>query len=114
MPGGHAQFRMRKAVAAIVMASTLFPIVPAIAQAPRPAGVPAAAAPKRDTHATHGIVKSIDRTLLVVSRSRHRGDITFTLSEATRTEGTIAVGATVSVRYREDGKRHLALAVTVH
>jgi hypothetical protein len=64
-------------------------------------------------HATRGVVKSINPATLVVSRPRNRGDITFTLSSSTHREGTIVVGATVSVRYRDEGKVHLATAVAL-
>ena len=64
-------------------------------------------------HATQGTVKSIDDTTLVVSRPHERGDITFTLSAATHRAGNIVVGATVSVRYRDDGKCHIATAVAL-
>jgi len=62
-------------------------------------------------HATRGVVKSIDPDMLVVSRPRNRGDITFRLSASTEREGAIVVGATVSVRYRDEGHVHLATAV---
>ena len=64
-------------------------------------------------HATRGVVKSIDTATLVVSRPRNRGDITFRLNASTHREGTIVVGATVSVRYRDEGKVHLATAVAL-
>jgi hypothetical protein len=62
-------------------------------------------------HATHGVVKSIGDTTLVVSRPHQRGDITFVLSADTHRAGAIVVGAMVSVRYRDDGKSHIATAV---
>lgn len=67
----------------------------------------------RQTHATRGIVKAADATGLVLSRFQQRGDITIALSSATHVDGVIRVGATVSVRYRDEGGRHLATAVTV-
>ena len=57
--------RMLHTVAAIVMASTLARMAPTISRASQLAAVPAAPAPKGDTHATRGIVKSIDGTVLV-------------------------------------------------
>ena len=64
-------------------------------------------------HATRGVVKSIDPATLVVSRPKNRGDITFALSSSTHREGTVVVGATVSVRYRDEGKVHVATAVAL-
>ena len=65
------------------------------------------------THATRGVVKSLDKTMLVIARSRGRGDMTFVLRPSTRREGTIGVGSAVSVRYREEGKTNIATAVAV-
>jgi hypothetical protein len=66
------------------------------------------------THATRGVVKSVDASTLVITRSD--GDhaaMTFALNASTHREGTIAVGKPVSVRYREDGKTHIATAIRV-
>jgi len=65
------------------------------------------------THATRGIVKTIDATTLVITRFAHRGEMTFALVPSTERSGMVAVGSTVSVRYREDGRTHIATAVTV-
>ena len=64
-------------------------------------------------HATRGVVKTISPTTLVVSRPKRRGDIVFKLSPSPHIEGTIVVGATVSVRYRDDGEEHVATAIAV-
>jgi len=64
-------------------------------------------------HATHGVVKSIDGTTLVLSRPHQRGDLTFTLNADTHRAGAIAVGSTVSVRYRDNGKSRIATAVAL-
>ena len=64
-------------------------------------------------HATRGVVKTISATTLVVTRPRHRGDILFKLAPAPHIEGTIVVGATVSVRYRDEGEEHIATAIAV-
>ena len=63
------------------------------------------------THATKGMVKSIDANTLVIT---HKGktDMTFALNPATHLQGTVAVGTSVDVRYREDGKTYVATAVT--
>ena len=87
--------RSRRAVIAMLLTVALLP--------------PALAAPVM--HATRGIVKWIAKGEMVLSRQQNRGDITITLTPDTRIDGAIAVGATVSVRYREDGGRHVAVAV---
>ena len=65
------------------------------------------------THATRGVVKSINGATMTVSRGRSRGDITFTLPATVHREGTVVVGSTVAVRYRDDGSLHVATAITV-
>ena len=63
------------------------------------------------THATKGVVKSVDANTLVIT---HKGktDMTFALNPATHLQGTVAVGTSVDVRYREDGKTYVATAIT--
>lgn len=63
------------------------------------------------SHATTGVVKSVDASTLVISRSGHH-DMAFKLDPAAEREGAIDVGSSVSVRYREDGKTHVATAIT--
>ena len=65
------------------------------------------------THATRGTVKSAVAARIVVTRPKHRGDITIELAPATHVDGEIRVGATVSVRYHDDHGRHVATAVAV-
>lgn len=65
------------------------------------------------THATRGVVKTIDATTLVLSRPKDLGEMTFKLSPSVQKQGTVVVGATVSVRYHEEGKVHVALAISV-
>ena len=65
------------------------------------------------THATRGVVKSIDATTLVISRPKDRGDITFKLNSMTQRDGKIVVGSTIAVRYREEGKDHIATAIAL-
>lgn len=66
------------------------------------------------THATRGTVKSIDASTLVIVRIAPRGEMTFAVGPSTHFEGDIVAGSTVSVRYREEGKRHVATAVALH
>ena len=66
------------------------------------------------THATRGVVKSIDEKSLVLSRSSGgRGDLRFVLNASTQRSGTVAVGSTVEVRYRIQDKQRIATAVSV-
>lgn len=65
------------------------------------------------THATRGTVKSAAPAAIVVARSKNRGDITLTMAPSTKVDGTIRVGATVSVRYHDEHGRHVAIAVAV-
>jgi hypothetical protein len=67
------------------------------------------------SHAVRGVVKSLDASSLVITRPARRvGDLTFVFMPSTLRGGTIAVGSTVSVRYRKEGDTLIAVAVTVH
>jgi hypothetical protein len=70
-----------------------------------------AAAP---THATRGIVQAIDAHTMVITRAGDRGRMTFSLTPSTRREDAVVVGATVSVRFREEGQKHIATAIARH
>jgi hypothetical protein len=66
------------------------------------------------THATKGVVKSVDDATLVITRhGKKPEDMTFTMNANTHKEGAVAVGAPVSVRYQENGTSHIATAVSV-
>jgi hypothetical protein len=70
---------------------------------------PAAAA----SHSVKGTVKSIDASMLVITKSgKAGGDMTFTLNADTKRDGSPAVGSPVSVRYRSEGANNVATAVT--
>lgn len=66
------------------------------------------------SHAVRGIVKSVNDSSLVIIASRRRGEMTFVLGPGTEREGTIAVGSTVSIRYRPEGSTLVATAVSAH
>jgi hypothetical protein len=66
------------------------------------------------THATRGVVRSIDATTMVIARSGARSEMRFDLTSATFRDGLVEVGSVVSVRYREDGKNHVATAIALH
>jgi hypothetical protein len=73
----------------------------------------AAAAPAM--HATSGVVKSIDDSKLVITKSAGKGpETTFTVNSSTTKEGAIAAGSKVDVRYHTEGKTKVATAVSLH
>ena len=85
------------------------------AQAKDPQTVPPAkhAAKSAATHSTAGVVKSMDDSTLVITRSgKNAGEMTLSLNTSTQRKGTIAVGTPVSVRYHDDGAMHVATAIT--
>jgi len=66
------------------------------------------------THATKGVVKSVDDSTLVITRhGKKPEDMTFTMNGSTHKEGAVAVGVPVSVRYQESGTTPVATAVSV-
>lgn len=65
------------------------------------------------SHATTGVVKSVDATTLVITRSgKKASEMTFVLSPSTHREGTVEIGSPVSVRYRAEGQTNVAMAIT--
>jgi hypothetical protein len=65
------------------------------------------------THSTRGVVKSINDSTLVITRSgKKAGDMTLALNSSTHRDGSIAVGTPVSVRYMHEGKDYVATAIT--
>ena len=66
------------------------------------------------THAVRGVVKSVGPRSLVISRANRKpNELTFVLTPATSQAGKVVVGATVSVRYRTEGRMLIATGVTV-
>jgi hypothetical protein len=65
------------------------------------------------THATRGIVQTIDANTMVIVRPRNHGTMTFSLNSSTHREGLIVAGAAVSVRYREVSGNHVATAIAL-
>src|SRR5262245_2588091 len=102
---------MRYTLTALMLAGVLASGV-AFAQtaqpAPNAAAKPAAAA----THSVQGVVKSVDASSLVITKSGKKGgDMTFKLDTTTQRDGSITTGTPVSVRYRMDGSSMVATAV---
>jgi len=112
---------MRNYIATAVLAAAVM-AVPVVGFATTPQAPPAAAKKEATktttkaapTHATTGVVKSVDDSTLVITKSGKKPEeMTFILNGNTHKEGAVAAGAPVSVRYHEDGKTHVATAVTV-
>jgi hypothetical protein len=103
---------MPRLFAAILLVGVFAPAVMSAQSARVPEQLADKAAPPT-IHATRGVVKSIDEVTLVISRPRNRGDITFKLSSTTHRDGKIVVGSTIAVRYRDEGKDHIATAMAL-
>ncbi len=108
---------MRNTLTALMLAGALATSGAAFAQASKPASnnaaKPAAAKPAAAaTHSVQGVVKSVDASSLVITKSGKKGgDMTFKLDPSTQKDGSIATGSAVSVRYRMDGSSMVATAV---
>ena len=85
-------------------------------QAMSQANPPAKAAAKHASaasHATTGVVKSVDANTLVITRpGKKGGEMTFTVNPSTHREGAVEVGSNVSVRYQQEGSSRIATAIT--
>ena len=69
---------------------------------------------QRAMHATKGVVKSVDVTTLVITRSPRNGrEMTFVLNPSTERDGNVTVGSTVEVRYRTEANRRVATVISV-
>src|ERR1044072_3703465 len=64
------------------------------------------------THSVQGVVKSVDASSLVITKSGKKGgDMTFKLDPTTQKDGSNGNGSSVAVRYRMDGSSMVATAV---
>ena len=105
---------MRKTLAILMMAGSLT-AAPLGALAGTPAAAPAAAGKSKAEHATTGTIKSLSETTLVLTTSsKKHHEMTFQLDPAVHKEGAISTGSHVSIRYRNDGDKHIAPAITAH
>jgi hypothetical protein len=80
-----------------------------------PAGVAARSEQRAiaPTHAIRGIVRSIaESSITIAGCGKKIGELTFVLVPSTHREGVPIVGATVSVRYRREGDRLVATAIS--
>ena len=111
---------MRKYIATAVLAAAVI-AVPIVGFATTRQAPPAAAKKEATssskaapTHATKGVVKSVDDSTLVITHNGKKAEeMTFMLNGSTHKEGAVAVGVPVSVRYTDNGKTHVATAVSV-
>jgi hypothetical protein len=110
---------MRNTITTVMMITALAGMS-VVGLAASPAQTPAQPAAKQQakpaalaSHTMTGVVKSVDATSLVITRSgKPGGEMRFVLNPSTLREGTVAVGTSVSLRYREEGKTHVATAIT--
>ena len=73
-----------------------------------------AKAAKSPMHATRGVVRFVDASKLVITRTpRYGPEMSFVLQPATERVGNLKVGSTVDVRYRTEGDKRIATAVSV-
>ena len=116
MPRPRTSAWRRKLIAVPLTLAVMAPPTRALAgqiQAPQSSDGASGAGRALGTHATRGDVRTIDANSMVISRAGNRGVMTFSLTPSTHREGVIVVGSTVSVRYREDGKNHVATAIAL-
>jgi len=106
---------MRYTFTALLLAGALAISGAAFAQTTAKPASSSSKASKASTPATHsvqGVVKSIDASTLVITKSGKKGgDMTFKLDSTTQRDGSIASGSTVSIRYHMDGSSMMATAV---
>ena len=104
---------MRYTLTALMLVGMLATSGLAIAQTTKSSSKPAAAKPASTaTHSVQGVVKSVDASSLVITKSGKKGgDMTFKLDSTTQKDGSIATGSAVSVRYRMEGSSMVATAV---
>ena len=107
---------MRYTLTALMLAGVLATSGIAFAQtsksAQSTAAKPAAKSTSAATHSVQGVVKSVDASSLVITKSGKKGgDMTFKLDSTTQKDGSITTGSPVSVRYRMDGSAMVATAV---
>ena len=103
---------MHRALSALVIVGALV-MGPAIGLAASESRASTRKAAATATHSTTGVVKSVDAMTLIITREgTQHGEMTFVLEPATQREGAVDVGSHVSVRYRDNGKSHVATAIT--
>jgi len=106
---------MRYTLTALTLAGALLASAGAFAQTAKPAkpakpAAAAAAAKPAAVHSVEGVVKSVDASSIVITRSNKK-EMSFKLESSTQKDGTIASGSKVSIRYHMDGASMVANAV---
>ena len=102
---------MRYTLTTLLVAGVLAVSGLASAQAAKPAATQGKASAAA-THSVQGVVKSVDSSSLVITKSGKKGgEMSFKLEPSTHQEGSIAAGSTVSIRYHMDGSSMVATAV---
>jgi hypothetical protein len=108
---------MRNTLTALMLAGALAISGAAFAQSTTKPAKPASSSTKASakpaaTHSAQGVVKSVDASSLVITKSGKKGsDMTFKLDPSTQRDGSITTGSTVSIRYHMDGSTMVATAV---
>ena len=100
---------MRQVITAVVLVLALSTAAFA-ASAAQAKPAKAAAKTTMANHSTSGVVKSVDASTLVISRSGK--DMTFAINASTQKGGNVAPGSQVTVRYQTEGKSMVATAIT--
>jgi hypothetical protein len=103
---------MRYTLTAWMLAGTLAISGVAMAQTAKPSSSSAAKPASTATHSVQGVVKSVDASSLVITKSgKNGGEMSFKLDPSTHRDGSISTGSPVSIRYRMDGSSRVATAV---
>jgi hypothetical protein len=103
---------MRYTLTALTLAGMLTVSGLAMAQTSKAASSSAAKPASTATHSVQGVVKSVDASSLVLTKSGKKGEeMSFKLDSATQRDGSITTGSPVSIRYRMDGSSMVATAV---
>ena len=103
---------MRYTLTALMLAGTLAVSGVAGAQTAKSASSSAAKPASTATHSVQGVVKSVDASSLVITKSGNKGgEMSFRLDPSTHRDGSITTGSPVSIRYRMDGSSMVATAV---
>lgn len=103
---------MRYTLTALMLVGLLATSGAAMAQTTKSSAKSTAAKSSTATHSVQGVVKSVDTSSLVITRSGKKGgEMSFKLDSSTQKDGSIATGSPVSVRYRMDGSSMVATAV---
>ena len=109
----------KTSIAAVLAALALAVPAAGFAQStPKATSTAAAPAAKKAAtpvvHATKGVVKSIDGSMLVITKVAGKGpETTFVVNSTTQRQGTVSPGSSVDVRYRTEGKEKVATAIAV-